>query len=243
MKGIRFLLFLLCCSLGITSATAQNHSQQEVIYLKNGSVIRGTVVEQTIGQSIKVRTADGSLFVYNQQEIEKIVKEKESNNNFQPFRKAEKKSYIGIGLGATYTFDAEEFGFQLNLIDFGYLFNENIGIAAKLQGKGYSVNAHSAHMSDDSGTLTITTLTAGPLLSFQSGNKGRFEIKPMVGFGAANLKIDNISINSDTKLAFGLDIQYRYHISRVIDLFAALGYSKISDYSDINLLVGVGLRL
>lgn len=241
MKGIRFLLFLLCCCLGITFATAQNHSHQEVIYLKNGSVIRGTVVEQTIGQSIKVRTADGSLFVYNQQEIEKIVKE--SNNDSQPFRKAEKRSYIGIGLGATYTFDDEEFGFQLNLIDFGYLFNENIGIAAKLQGKAYSVNVHSTHGWNNSGTLSISTLTAGPLLSFQSGNKGLFEIKPMVGFGSASLKIDNVSINSETKMAFGLDIQYRYHISRVIDLFATLGYSRISDYSDINLLAGVGLRL
>lgn len=54
------------------------HSQtplQEVVYLKNGSMIRGTVIEQVPGQSLKIQTADGSIFVYRMDEVEKITKE------------------------------------------------------------------------------------------------------------------------------------------------------------------------
>ena len=43
---------------------AYSQKQQEIVYLKNGSVIRGTVIEQVPNKSIKVQTADGSIFVY-----------------------------------------------------------------------------------------------------------------------------------------------------------------------------------
>lgn len=48
---------------------------QDVVYLKNGSVIRGMVVEQVPNVSLKIRTADGSVFVYAMDQVEKITKE------------------------------------------------------------------------------------------------------------------------------------------------------------------------
>lgn len=68
------LLFILVL---FTSGYAV-HSQtplQEVVYLKNDSMIRGTVIEQVPGQSLKIQTADGSIFVYRMDEVEKITKE------------------------------------------------------------------------------------------------------------------------------------------------------------------------
>lgn len=56
-----------------TSANAQ--SLQEVVYLKNGSVIKGVVIEQVPGVSLKIRTNDGSVFAYSMSEVEKISKE------------------------------------------------------------------------------------------------------------------------------------------------------------------------
>lgn len=38
-------------------------------------MIRGTVIEQIVGQSLKIQTADGSIFVYRMDEVEKITKE------------------------------------------------------------------------------------------------------------------------------------------------------------------------
>jgi hypothetical protein len=50
----------------------------DVVYLKNGSIIRGTIIEQVPGVSLKIETSDGSVFFYKMEEIEKITKEKVS---------------------------------------------------------------------------------------------------------------------------------------------------------------------
>jgi TM2 domain-containing membrane protein YozV len=49
---------------------------EDAVYLKNGSIIRGQILELEIGGKIKIQTKDGSLFVYDMEQVEKIVKEK-----------------------------------------------------------------------------------------------------------------------------------------------------------------------
>jgi len=48
---------------------------QDVVYLQNGSVIRGMVIEQVPNVSLKIQTADGSIFVYEMKDVLKITKE------------------------------------------------------------------------------------------------------------------------------------------------------------------------
>jgi hypothetical protein len=48
---------------------------KEVVYLNNGSIIKGVILEQVPNESIKIQTADGSIFVYPMSEIQKITKE------------------------------------------------------------------------------------------------------------------------------------------------------------------------
>ncbi|MBO5720562.1 MAG: hypothetical protein J6R61_03420 [Bacteroidales bacterium] len=69
----KFILFLIFAIAGIGVAAAQNY--QEVVYLKNGSVIRGVIIEQIPNQSVKIQTSDGNIFVYQISEVEKITKE------------------------------------------------------------------------------------------------------------------------------------------------------------------------
>lgn len=74
------ILILLIALLTITTAaTAQ--VLQDVIYLRNGSVIRGTLIEQV--PKVKIRTTDGSMWVFDQEEIDKITSEpaEQPNNN------------------------------------------------------------------------------------------------------------------------------------------------------------------
>ena len=47
---------------------------EDVVYLKNGSVIRGVIVEQVPNESIKIKSGK-NLFVYQTSEIEKMTKE------------------------------------------------------------------------------------------------------------------------------------------------------------------------
>lgn len=46
------------------------------VYLKNGGIIKGTILEMVPNVQIKVETRDGSIFVYKMEEVEKMTKEK-----------------------------------------------------------------------------------------------------------------------------------------------------------------------
>lgn len=67
----KLFLFLL---LSFTAATA-SAQYIEVVHLKTGSMIRGIITEQIPNRSLKIQTADGSIFVYTFDEIERITKE------------------------------------------------------------------------------------------------------------------------------------------------------------------------
>lgn len=56
----------------------------EVVYLKNGSIIKGIILEQIPNQSLKIQTADGSVFVYQMFEVERIAKDILSGQGYEP---------------------------------------------------------------------------------------------------------------------------------------------------------------
>jgi hypothetical protein len=61
------LLFLLSMSV-----FAQNKGKQNIVYLKNGSIIRGKIIEQTPEKTV-IETRDQSRWVFTAQEIEKTA--------------------------------------------------------------------------------------------------------------------------------------------------------------------------
>lgn len=74
-KQIKILMLFLCTFLFINDATAQI-GYEDVVYLKNGSVIHGIIIEQIPNESVKIQTKDKSMFVFKMEEIDKIAKEK-----------------------------------------------------------------------------------------------------------------------------------------------------------------------
>jgi len=70
MKNLITLVILLLCA---TIANAQQ--QKDVVYLKNGSIIKGNITEMNPGSNLKIETTDGSLFIFEMNEIEKVTKE------------------------------------------------------------------------------------------------------------------------------------------------------------------------
>jgi hypothetical protein len=48
---------------------------QDVVYLKNGSIIRGIIIEQIPSKTLKIKTADGSVFVYQMDDVARITRE------------------------------------------------------------------------------------------------------------------------------------------------------------------------
>ena len=59
--------------LGASTATFAQ-STKDVLYLKNGSVIYGQLIEMVPEKQVKIKTADGSVFVYNTSEVDRIEK-------------------------------------------------------------------------------------------------------------------------------------------------------------------------
>jgi len=79
MKKVVCLLCLICL-LPFSFTLKAQQGYEDVLYLKNGSIIKGIVIEQIPNQSIKIQAKDGSIFVYNIAEVEKVTKEKTGNN-------------------------------------------------------------------------------------------------------------------------------------------------------------------
>jgi len=131
----KLLLLLVLPFLFTANAFSQKYAEyQDVVYLKNGSIIRGIIIEQIPSQSLKIETAGGSVFVYVIDEIEKIVKEpkfgqesKVSNPNT-----GLKRGYRGIVDFATVFLP--EIGIKLDVIN-GYQFNPYVSL-------GFGVGFH-----------------------------------------------------------------------------------------------------
>ncbi len=71
-KRITFFIFstilMTCFAYGQTSF-------EDVLYLKNGGIIHGIIIEQVPNESLKIQTKDRNVFVYRMDEVLKITKE------------------------------------------------------------------------------------------------------------------------------------------------------------------------
>ena len=94
----RIVLSMLLALGSVAFCMAQE--MQEVVYLKNGSIIRGTIIEQVPDKSLKIQTNDGSIFAYEMAEVEKITKTQatahEHNKRLTPNGNGVKRGYRGF---------------------------------------------------------------------------------------------------------------------------------------------------
>lgn len=75
-----FILLLSLCSLiAINTLHAQEVPREDVVYLKNGSVIRGQILEYQPEGNIKVEIQGGSILVYKTSDVLKVQKEPMKN--------------------------------------------------------------------------------------------------------------------------------------------------------------------
>ncbi len=116
---------LLCAFLSMFCILLNAQELQEVIYLNNGSVIRGIIIEQVPNNFVKIQTTDGNIFVYGMKDVLKITKEPyakvDRDNSNTSIREKGYRGFIDGG----YTFGVGDFAD--NRIDFstshGYQFN------------------------------------------------------------------------------------------------------------------------
>ena len=98
-KFLTLILFAI-----ITTSSFAQSNYQDVVYLKNGGIIRGIIIEQIPNKSVKIEIIGGNIFVFQMDEIEKITRE--------PYKGKKGNFSKNTGLRPGYK----------GLIDFGYQF-------------------------------------------------------------------------------------------------------------------------
>ncbi|MDN5290103.1 MAG: hypothetical protein PWQ06_342, partial [Anaerophaga sp.] len=74
----KLLLTIVVVALTVNALSQNNY--RDVVHLKDGSIIKGIIIEQVPNEQIKIETSDGSVFVYKMNEIAKMSKEKISES-------------------------------------------------------------------------------------------------------------------------------------------------------------------
>jgi hypothetical protein len=79
---MKYYLVVLVVNIVFFAAATSLRAQQDlqdVVYLKNGSVIRGLITQQIPNKTLTIQTTDGNVFVWAVDDIEKITKERPIN--------------------------------------------------------------------------------------------------------------------------------------------------------------------
>jgi len=123
MKHLKLILLMSVLSFMASAIMAQNNTQ-DVVYLKNGGIMRGTLLEMIPDSLLKIQTADGNVFVYKMSEIKKYTKEQGINVVNTPPKDTTglKRGYYGVfeyGNGMTFGYANSPFTNKISIVN-GY---------------------------------------------------------------------------------------------------------------------------
>ena len=222
MKRVILLLSILVVMQ--ENVLPQNRTQ-DVVYLKNGSIIRGLIVEQIPNISLKIETMDRNVFIFKMEEIEKITKESPVRNwNIESLEN--RRNFVGLSIGASIPIGAfaddddglAKAGLQLNLINIGYLFTENIGLTATWFGTANPLKFY------ENIYWSYGGLMIGPLFSYPVSRKLSWDFKPMVGYSVTTSPDLFTLIERSNAFAFSIGSQLRNHLSPRASILISADY-------------------
>ena len=95
---LRFTLLTCLIAVIATSQVFAQQPMEDVVYLKNGGIVHGTIVEQIPGESLKIQTRDGNVLVFAMDEIDRLSKDFAVGTSSSASIKAE----IGTQFGHSY---------------------------------------------------------------------------------------------------------------------------------------------
>ena len=91
------IIFLIVAGVMTLLSTVSAQALKDVVYLKNGSVIRGTIVEQVPNESLKITTKDGSIFICQMGDVERITKEAPAKKAIKEDVKVSYRGFVDLG--------------------------------------------------------------------------------------------------------------------------------------------------
>lgn len=220
MKKYLVLLFVIIATLSF----GQN-DYQDVVYLKNGSIIRGVIIERIPNKSIKIETTDRNIFVFEMDEIEKFTKEpyqdkevntQDNSNSFQEDKRrnsaknSSNRSVYNSIIELGYQKGIGDYGMSRVKLDFVSSFRLNpyfaLGFGAGLR-YYFDGDLLTPYYADirvyfmDNKVTPYLSLAAGYSFNFSDFERGGFLFSPKVG---VSFKVsDGFALN----LGFGYEMQ------------------------------------
>ena len=210
-----FLIFLFSLNSFSAATLFAQTRYEDVLYLKNGSILHGIIIEQVPNESIKIQTEDRNVFVYKMDEVLKITKEE------VPVRKKtrepvtrdnmKKKGYMNILeviLGRSLTEDSQiDNAFEdpvpsagLQTVN-GYQFNPYLSLGLGIGIHAYTEYVFVPFFADV--RINFMNETVSPFLSLSGGYS--FSGYECLGIGSSDVYYGGTYFNP----AFGVRFNYR----------------------------------
>src|SRR5690554_6571123 len=210
--ALLFFVFMVTLSFG-------QSDYQDVVYLKNGGIIRGIIIEQVPNKSIKIKTADRSVFVFQIDEIEKLTKEQYTPRRENPHVKSEdspkikdKQLVYNLIVELGYLKGVGDYGMSRVKLDFISSFRLNpyfsLGFGAGLR-YYFEDDLLTPYYADirvyfsDKKVIPYLSVGAGYSFNFSDFGEGGFLINPKAGL---SFKVSD---------GFALNIGVGYEIQRM----------------------------
>lgn len=238
MKAKRLLLSLLIGFFCITHANAQKPAE-DIIYLRDGSILKGTIVQITPDRPVQVVTSDGRTFILKRSEILRFTHAALVNHE-EIGQRSWAPGYLAFKLGYIYSPDYGASGASLSL-DFGYLLTDNIGISSRS-----TLSLLDKYKDEREMKALAMKVHVGPLFSFRTSRRGSVDITPMAGIGRLHYYEKGRGWQREsTPIRFSWEVgtQYRHRIGRRMDLLTGINYSYTHGHDEISAGVGIAFKL
>lgn len=184
-------LFLVVLFLSVFTGIVYSQQMEDVIYLRNGTIIHGIIIEQVPNVSIKIKTKDGNVFAFKMEEVDKMTKEETSHDYLTNTTKFGTDGFRSgkflIGLKAGYG----DWGSVTYGASFEYAISEYLGISldgayTTWDGDSYTYPVGTFDTTNQSYTQSYNYSLMGGLLGisyhFTPGKKIDFYVKAGGGY-------------------------------------------------------------
>lgn len=197
MKNL--LCILIICLFSVAAIAQQ--SATDVIYLKNGTVVRGKIIDQVPNVSIKLYTANRSVVEFKMEEIERMAKEENSTmpvlTGADEYPFGQGNMIVGGSAGLSFYRETPDGGSvykntNININPyFGYFIADNLSVGGSIS---FNLNNSGGNTNYSLGIgpdvryyfemgLLLKTQVSYSFYHYASGSKDHtFYIKPGVGY-------------------------------------------------------------
>ena len=240
MRTILFCIVVLCAFMSM----ALSQERIDVVYLKNGDIRKGTIIENVPNDYIKVETSDGSIFTIKYLDIEKMTREakqvpiqnQERYSQHTPAGILSRGGDFGI-MGALWLSGTMERGKYSDV-------TKETGFLTKIFYDGYLMEKLAVGLYVDLSPVSIKESTTGStMIEIGVAFKPRFlladgaaAIKPSISLGYRNFSSDNTYADKVNAMGLNAACEIQFYSPSVMP-FIEIGFlgqpSGGNDYSDL----------